>query len=106
MTTSLPGNRYVASAMAFAADNATHVHSLRRTSRLVRGRERSAAMHLFSPRETSHPRAAVALIPGGALTPEANFYALGPNLMAATLAGSSRSPTRPGPAIADATSAI
>ena len=83
MTTSLPGNRYVASAMAFAADNATHVHSLRRTSRLVRGRERSAAVHLFTPRETSRPRAAVALIPGGALTPEANFYALGPNLMAA-----------------------
>jgi hypothetical protein len=71
----LAQNRYVANAMSFAAGNDAHVCTLRLASFPVLGRERQIAVRVASPREAPRSLPALALLSGGALMPEANFYA-------------------------------
>jgi pimeloyl-ACP methyl ester carboxylesterase len=73
-------NRYVARANAFSRDRATHTYELLSTGLLVKGRSRQIAAELFRP-TGAREGLPVALFAGNGLTPAANFYALGPELM-------------------------
>lgn len=81
MSRTVSSNPHIAQALSFARDNATHTYSRKLTRRMLRGRERTVAVHVFTPRQARQQTPALALLSGGALTPSANYYALGPNLM-------------------------
>lgn len=81
MSSVISRNPYIAQALSFARDTATHTYSRKLTHRVLRGRERAVAIHVFTPRQAPPRTPALALLSGGALTPNANFYALAPNLM-------------------------
>jgi hypothetical protein len=75
-------NSLIDAAQTFARDRVTHIYEVVRTSLTIEGRSREVAIELFRPRASAESSPPLALIPGGALTPATNFFALAPQLMA------------------------